>query len=189
MRPSLRLSSSILKTTRSPRHTYSLFKMSTGIPNAASGIPSSNPQQTSSISTGTGIPSETAQKQQVNDTHGGYSGDGTDLGIESSDYQTAAGVRLNDKQKVIVGSVLDVSTPQSPLQHVQSLTLRSFSAANQHSRNSPSGLMMQPSMTRSRNQQAGNNTPHSGMGSLQLSRKSNDSPVQLQTGETQSLLI
>ena len=39
------------------------------------------------------------------------------LGIENTNINTAPGVQLDDKQKVIVGSILDVSLPTQPRGH------------------------------------------------------------------------
>lgn len=54
--------------------------------------------------------SQTAQVQkdaQNSTKHGSFA----DLGIENTDIKTAVGVNLSSDQKVIVGSVLDVSSP------------------------------------------------------------------------------
>jgi hypothetical protein len=59
----------------------------------------------------TGIPSEIAHMQsQSQQTAGGLS---NDLGIENTNIKTAPGIELSSEQKVIVGSVLDVTIPQN----------------------------------------------------------------------------
>jgi hypothetical protein len=56
----------------------------------------------------TGVPSETAQIQKQSNMSTSSTPSASDLGIES-DIKTATGVSLSSQQKVIVGSVLDVS--------------------------------------------------------------------------------
>jgi len=57
----------------------------------------------------TGIPSETAHMQsQSQQTAGGPS---NDLGIENTNIRTTSGVELSSEQKVIIGSIPDVTTP------------------------------------------------------------------------------
>ena len=58
----------------------------------------------------TGVPSQTAQGQKSADmsTSANANGTASELGIESTDIQIAAGVQLSAQQKVLVGSVLDV---------------------------------------------------------------------------------
>jgi hypothetical protein len=62
--------------------------MSTGVPSTTA-----QTQKAAQMSTNTSIPSESS------------------LGIESTDIQTASGVELNQQQRIIVGSVLDVCIP------------------------------------------------------------------------------
>jgi len=112
MRPSSRLFTTLKTNINKPifttttRQALLTSKMSTGIPSSTSGIPSSNAQM--STGPGSGVPSQTAQAQHYADTTPPYKGDGSDLGIQSRDYSTAAGVNLSEKQKVVVGSVLDL---------------------------------------------------------------------------------
>lgn len=58
----------------------------------------------------TGVPSSTAQAQQASKASAPT---GNELGIENTNVKTAAGVELSAQQKLLVGSVLDVS--QAPL--------------------------------------------------------------------------
>jgi hypothetical protein len=60
----------------------------------------------------TGVPSETAQIQQQSNMSTSSTPSASDLGIES-DIKTATGVSLSSQQKVIVGSILDVSEIKS----------------------------------------------------------------------------
>jgi len=58
----------------------------------------------------TGVPSETAAVQsQANMSSTAGTGSAAELGIENTNFKTAAGVQLTDRQRVLVGSVLDVS--------------------------------------------------------------------------------
>jgi hypothetical protein len=66
--------------------------MSTGVPSTTA-----QTQKAAQMSTNTSIPSESS------------------LGIESTNIQTASGVELNQQQRIIVGSVLDVHTSRPPL--------------------------------------------------------------------------
>jgi hypothetical protein len=54
----------------------------------------------------------------------------SELGIENTNIKTATGVELNDQQKVIVGSVLDVSA--SELHYAPTLTEFSSSRDDLH---------------------------------------------------------
>jgi hypothetical protein len=62
----------------------------------------------------TGVPSETAQIQQKYNMSTSSTPSASDLGIESN-INTATGVSLSSQQKVIVGSVLDVSEIKSQI--------------------------------------------------------------------------
>ncbi|PQE32213.1 proteophosphoglycan ppg4 protein [Rutstroemia sp. NJR-2017a WRK4] len=70
---------------------YKTSKMSTGIPSQA--------------------PVSTAAADSITENHAGGSGTGvsaSDLGIENTNISTAAGVNLSERQRVVVGSVLDL---------------------------------------------------------------------------------
>lgn len=60
----------------------------------------------------TGIPSETAQVQSQSQ-QSADSLSASELGIDNTNIKTAPGVELNARQKVLVGSVLDVSTSKA----------------------------------------------------------------------------
>lgn len=68
----------------------------------------------------TGVPSSSAAAQQATHTSAPST---SDLGIESTNISTAAGVNLSAQQNVLVGSVLDVSNSNMPLptQHLTNL--------------------------------------------------------------------
>lgn len=75
---------------------YNTFQMSTGIPSQA--------------------PVSTAAADSITENRVGGSGAGvsaSELGIENTNINTAAGVNLNERQKVVVGSVLDVCCPST----------------------------------------------------------------------------
>jgi hypothetical protein len=76
---------------------YKTSKMSTGIPSQA--------------------PVSTAAADSITENRAGGSSAGisaSDLGIENTNISTAAGVNLNERQRVVVGSVLDVCSLHSP---------------------------------------------------------------------------
>ena len=75
------------------------LKMSTGIPNQTPDQQANLARRKSSTSASTTTAGLTASAAVASN----------DLGIESSDFIVAPGVELNDKQRVLVGSVLDVS--------------------------------------------------------------------------------
>jgi len=64
-----------------------------------------------------GIPSETSQVQKSAEMS--TSSSSSDLGIESTNIQTASGVSLNTQQKMIVGSVLDLFAGKPTLKKLQ----------------------------------------------------------------------
>ena len=72
--------------------------------------PITRPRPRPSFKMSTGVPSSIAQTQKATEMNTSTSAPSTSsLGIESTDIQTAAGVELNTQQRVIIGSVLDVS--------------------------------------------------------------------------------
>lgn len=59
----------------------------------------------------TGIPSETAQVQKnAENQQAAGTPSSADLNIENTNIKTAVGVTLDEQQKVLVGSVLDVKS-------------------------------------------------------------------------------
>lgn len=82
-----------------PFTTTTTFKMSTGIPNQTPGQPANLGQKSSLEGGTTGTVGLTASEALASN----------DLGIESHDFVAAPGVQLNEKQRVLVGSVMDVS--------------------------------------------------------------------------------
>jgi hypothetical protein len=75
-----------------------------------------------------GVPSQTAQAQKSTDNS---APDFKELGIENTNIKTDSGVDLSGNQKVLVGSVLDVSQPKST-QSINSDNLDSFSQVDLH---------------------------------------------------------
>jgi hypothetical protein len=85
----------------------------------------------------------------------------SDLQIESTDIKSAPGVSLNDKQKTLVGSVLDVCV-HTPRANCSLLTLDSYLLDVPRSGSFSYGRMMPPSRTTSPLHKDAASTSHNG---------------------------